>query len=133
MMLSLGVLNVGTWLDSNGTIALIGLAGTALGGIGVEILRRREARSEKKMDDAAKIRQELWDELAVVRSEVKDLRDELDEWKEKYFKLYAENMELLRENLAYRERTKELEAQKAALEAENARLQEQITALLGGR
>jgi chromosome segregation ATPase len=109
------LLDATTLLSGNNAGAVFGVIGTVLGGIGVELLRRLAARSEKKMDDAAKIRQELWAELAVVRDEVSDLRTELDEWKEKYFKLYAENTQLLRENLTLTTRNKELEVENGAL------------------
>lgn len=74
--------------------AAYGLAGTLLGGIGVKVIEILYAKSGKRVDDAAKIRGELWEELNRLRMRIESLEGELDEWREKYFTVLAENTEL---------------------------------------
>lgn len=73
---------------------LYALIGTILGGVGVKIFDWLSSKNKHKIDDAAKIRQELWDEVSKLRGEITSLRSEVDEWKMRYYELYAENAEL---------------------------------------
>ena len=73
------------------TTVIFSLLGTVFGGVGMKLIDRFFARGEKKVDDAAKLRKELWDELNSLREEVRNMRKELDGWKEKYFLVLADN------------------------------------------
>jgi hypothetical protein len=78
--------------------AVYGLIGTLIGGVGVKFLERVFARGDRKLDDATAIRKELWEELNRLRLRIESLEGELDEWREKYFAVLAENTELKIEN-----------------------------------
>lgn len=74
--------------------ALIALIGTLFGGVGLKTVEAILAKNNRKLDDAAQIRKELREETAALKVELKNLRQELDEWKEKYFNTFNENSEL---------------------------------------
>lgn len=77
---------------------IIATVGAILGGLGVELLRfwKERTKDNKKVitevqvhqiGDNAKIRQELWQEIAGLREELRESKRELDEWKDKYYQL----------------------------------------------
>ncbi|MET8315012.1 hypothetical protein ABZU78_12910 [Rhodococcus erythropolis] len=57
-------------------IAVIGLVGSVI----VEVLRRFFTNRQIQ-------RQEMLDEMRVLKAQVKELQDSLDEWKTKYYQL----------------------------------------------
>jgi hypothetical protein len=94
---------------SNGAInATVALLSAGIGGILLKLLERSFSKSDRRLDDAAKVRQELWSELERVRARIDSVERELDDWKKKYFDQYAENATLLRENTALRVENAEL-------------------------
>lgn len=68
------------------------LAGTLFGGAGLEITRRWLTRSKDKDDTATELRKELREELANLKDELNKAENELDTWKERYWKLKEESI-----------------------------------------
>jgi chromosome segregation ATPase len=73
------------------TIALIGALG---GGVAVKFVEGLFGRGNKKMDDAASIRKEQREEMAELRTIVKDLQKEVADWKDKYYQLLEKHIVL---------------------------------------
>lgn len=69
----------------NDTVAA--LLYTAVGAVVVKVAEGFILPKRDKFDLAAQIRDELRDEIADTKQEVKDLRYELDQWKLKYYTL----------------------------------------------
>lgn len=72
-----------------------------LTGISVEIIRgiynyynkktdKQIAQEKNELDDNQKLRTELWAEINKLRDDVEKINHELDNWKEKYFKLLGQ-------------------------------------------
>jgi predicted nuclease with TOPRIM domain len=61
------------------------------------------------IDQHAVLRQELKDELEVVRTELRELRNEVDEWREKYYSQVETTNELLYEVYTLKERLSQYE------------------------
>lgn len=73
--------------------AWIALIGTICGGIGLKILEHWLGKSKVKIDEAAKIREELRIEVNGLRIENKHLDSELDKWKKDYYDLRDKNIQ----------------------------------------
>jgi hypothetical protein len=110
--------NLGT--SSEHSAVFIGF-GTLLGGTLGPVARllaswwrRADRKTEREVDDAARMREELWTELRKLRADQATLRLELDEWKQKYFTLFVEHGQILeRYNLLQREHNVLIEEQTA--------------------
>lgn len=74
--------------------AWIALIGTLLGGAGLKIIESILARGSKKADTATAMRDELRKESVSLREELRVVEKELDAWKEKYFLLLQEYLEI---------------------------------------
>lgn len=81
--------------------ALLALIGTIFATIGLEGVKHIFSRGQKKVDAATEMRQELRkegeslkEEAAKLREEIRNVEKELDAWKEKYFLLLQEYLEL---------------------------------------
>ena len=82
--------------------AWIALIGTLLGGgIGIKFLDNILSRGQRKIDAATAMREELRKEgeslkreAAELREEIRKIEKELDSWKEKYYILLQELLEL---------------------------------------
>lgn len=81
--------------------ALIALIGTIFGGAGVKLAEKLLNRKRERHDLAADIREELRKDLESVRLELqrtaealKEARNDLDGWKEKYYTLLEEMINL---------------------------------------
>ncbi len=92
---------------TDGGNILNGALGLILGGALVEFGRWLLGRKDKNKDDASSIRDELREQIKMLDSRVHyaeqrvdHLQNELDEWKEKYFTLYGENVQLHRDSAA---------------------------------
>ncbi len=100
--------------------SIVALLGAVLGGVGVKVVDQwfslRKSHSRGQTD----IQLELHRELAKVREETRvDLEKvemELDEWKQKYYKLMEDHQTLVAENLYMQVRNKDLEARVKVLE-----------------
>lgn len=70
--------------------AVLALLGTIFGGAGLKIIESFLNRNKIKVDVATQIREELRTEVTTLRTELKHVEDELDEWKGKYYSLLDE-------------------------------------------
>jgi hypothetical protein len=74
--------------------AWIALIGTVFGGAGLKAMESILARGSKKVDTATQMREELRKESASLKEELRSAEKELDAWKEKYFLLLEEYLEI---------------------------------------
>lgn len=74
--------------------AWIALIGTVVGTIGLKVAEHFLGKGRIKIDDAAKIRDELRLEITANKQEIKELEEELDKWKSAYFDLREKQIEL---------------------------------------
>jgi predicted phage gp36 major capsid-like protein len=81
--------------------AWIALIATLFGGAGLKIIESVLARGQKRVDTATQLREELRREgealkkdAAELREEIRKVEQELDAWKEKYFILLQEFLEI---------------------------------------
>lgn len=74
--------------------AWIALIGTLMGGAGLKFIEKFLARGTEKQDFATKMRDELRTDLNTTKEEVRQLEKEIDQWKEKYFLLLQEHLEV---------------------------------------
>lgn len=74
--------------------AWIALIGTLFGGVVLKIVEGILARGSKKADTATEMRDELRKESTSLREELRVVEKELDAWKEKYFMLLQEYLEI---------------------------------------
>lgn len=66
---------------------VLALVGTIFGGVGLKVVETILSKKKSKSDTAAEIRNELRTDVAALRKEMKDLEEQLDIWKEKYYDL----------------------------------------------
>ena len=88
--------------------AILALLGTIFAGVGLEVVKNWFTRGQK-IDAATEIRQELRKEAedlkadaAALREEIRKVEKELDAWKEKYFLLLQEYLEI-KSHLGFKE------------------------------
>lgn len=81
--------------------SLVGLAGVLFGGVGLKVVEAWLNRSKDKDNSQLEMRKELRSEIATKLAEIDNLRkqlqeieDELDQWREKYYTLREEFLEL---------------------------------------
>jgi uncharacterized protein YlxW (UPF0749 family) len=74
--------------------AWIALISTFVGGIGLRIAEKFLARGQVKQDAATALREELRKESTSLREEMRIVEKELDQWKEKYFTLMQQYLDL---------------------------------------
>lgn len=74
--------------------AWIALIGTVFGGAGLKIIEKGLSRGAHKEEVATTIRKELRAESAGLKEELRVVEKELDQWKEKYFLLLQEYLEV---------------------------------------
>lgn len=67
--------------------AWIALIGTVCGGVGLKVAEHWLGRSKVKVDDAARIRDELRLEITAQREEIKQLEADVTKWREEYYNL----------------------------------------------
>jgi predicted nuclease with TOPRIM domain len=74
--------------------AWIALIGTVMGGAGLKLVESVLSRGTVKEDIATELRQELRSETKELKEHLRLLDHEVDIWKEKYFVLLGEYLEL---------------------------------------
>jgi predicted nuclease with TOPRIM domain len=74
--------------------AWIALIGTVFGGVGLKVVDHYLSKNKVKIDDAARIRDELRIEINSLRDEVAKLEVERDKWKADYYDLRDKIAEL---------------------------------------
>lgn len=67
--------------------AWIALIGTVCGGVGLKMAEHWLGRSKVKVDDAARMRDELRLEITAQREEIKQLEADVDKWRGEYYDL----------------------------------------------
>lgn len=85
-------------MDSGQTDAYIALAGTLLGGSGLKFVEYILGRSKHRDTLAESLRTELRSDNSALRienshlhKEIQKLEESVDEWRDKYYSLVAEN------------------------------------------
>lgn len=74
--------------------AWIALIGTVLGGVGLKIIEHWLGKNRVKIDDAARIRDELRIEITDRREEIRELEAEVEKWRGEYYALRDKYIEL---------------------------------------
>jgi predicted nuclease with TOPRIM domain len=67
--------------------AYLALAGAVFGGAGLEVIRKWLSRSKEKDDSATQFRTELREEVKNLRAELRQVEDDLEKWRDKYYEL----------------------------------------------
>lgn len=74
--------------------AWIALIGTVCGGVGLKMAEHWLGRSKVKVDDAARMRDELRLEITAQREEIKQLEKDVDKWRGEYYDLRDKYIQL---------------------------------------
>lgn len=74
--------------------AWIALIGTLFGGVVLKITESTLSKGNQKIDAATSMREELRKDQKELRDQLRVVDHELDMWKEKYFVLLADYLEL---------------------------------------
>lgn len=75
------------------TLAVL-LGGGALGAMATSIFKYLTNRREQTLTNEEKLREELQEQIDALKEEVKELRTEVNSWREKYFEIYQEHVVL---------------------------------------
>lgn len=67
---------------------VIALIGTVMGGVGLKVAESWLGRNKVRVDDAARMRDELRLQVTALREENKALEAQVDEWRAKYYEVY---------------------------------------------
>jgi uncharacterized coiled-coil DUF342 family protein len=102
----LDILDMDTPLGTKAT--LLGTL-TILAGVLIKYIESKIS-NRSTLDDHAILRKELRDELDSVRTELRDLRNEVDEWRDKYYSQVETTNELLFEVAGLKARLYEYES-----------------------
>lgn len=70
------------------------MIGTLFGGVVLKVVESILGRGQKRADTATQMREELRKESAALKDELRVVEKELDEWKEKYFLLLQDYLEI---------------------------------------
>jgi septal ring factor EnvC (AmiA/AmiB activator) len=76
------------------SIPLIALIGTVFGGAGLEFIKRWLSKAKDRTDIATELRAELRQDLNNLKKEMDAMEDQLIEWKDKYYDMLLQKMEL---------------------------------------
>ena len=87
--------------------AWIALIGTLCGGLGLKITEHLLGRRKIKIDDAAKIRDELRIEITAQREEIKSLEAEVEKWRSEYYNLSDQQIKMQTELMIALQRIKD--------------------------
>lgn len=74
--------------------AWIALIGTVMGGAGLKVVESFLTKGQSKTDIATELRTELRSEAIELKEELRRVGKEVDQWKEKYFLLLQEYLEV---------------------------------------
>jgi len=74
--------------------AWVALAGTVAGTVGLKVAEHFLGKGRIKIDDAAKIRDELRLEINANRQEIKELEDDVEKWRADYYDLRDKYIQL---------------------------------------
>lgn len=96
--------------------AWIALIGTIFGGAGLKATETWLGKNRVKVDDAAKIRDELRLEITAQREEIKQLETDVNKWRDEYYNLRDKYVSLQTELTLALQKIKD-EAEEAARHA----------------
>ena len=102
----------GVMLSIDPTVTAV--VGTIFGGVGLRLVEHWLSRNKVRVDDAARIRDELRLEITAQREEIKQLEDDVDKWKNEYYDLRDKYVQIQTELTLALQRIKE-EAEKAGI------------------
>lgn len=74
--------------------AWIALVATICGGVGLKVTEHWLGRNKVKVDDAARIRDELRLEITANKEEIKQLEADVAKWRDEYYDLRDKYVEL---------------------------------------
>lgn len=74
--------------------AWIAVMGTAVGTVGLKVAEHFLGKGRIKIDDAAKIRDELRIEIKSNKEEIKELEDDVEKWRADYYDLRDKYIQL---------------------------------------
>jgi hypothetical protein len=103
------------FLTGETAVALIGAVG---GGMFVKLIDRHYQLKEKDMDAGAHLRGELHDEIVSLKTDLKNVQRELDDWRKKYYRLFERHVLLKVINNGLRQRIEGLTGERIPPEAE---------------
>jgi regulator of replication initiation timing len=92
------------------------------GGLLVKVLDKFLPSSDKRMDDSAGMRKELWDRLEDVEDTSRAMQKDLDGWKDKYYELQSEYHKVVAENHLIRAENHQLLSKLSAMNLQIQRL-----------
>lgn len=98
--------------------AWIALIGTVCGGVGLKLTEHWLGRNKVRVDDAARIRDELRSEITIQREEIRQLETDVDKWRNEYYDLRDKYIQLQTELTLALQKIKDEAAQAAAIAAE---------------
>ena len=86
---------------------LTAVVGTIFGGAGLRLVEHWLSRNKVRVDDAARIRDELRLEVIAQREEIKQLETDVDKWKGEYYNLRDKYIQIQTELTLALQRIKE--------------------------
>lgn len=98
--------------------AWIALVGTVAGTIGLKVAEHFLGKGRVRIDDAAKIRDELRLEIAANKTEIKELEDAVEKWRAEYYDLRDKYIALQTELTLALQKIKDESAVSALLQAQ---------------
>lgn len=113
--------------------AWIALAGTVVGTIGLKVAEHFLGKGRIKIDDAAKIRDELRLEITANKQEIKELEDEVEKWRADYYDLRDKYIQLQTELTLALQKIKDESAKQALMEAQQHALDNLPTPLIDSK
>jgi hypothetical protein len=84
-------------LDTGTATLFVGLGSAIIGSLGTKFFDVKLSRKKMQVDYASQIRSEQRAELLSLRFDYQALERQADKWREKYFEVVEENIELKKE------------------------------------
>jgi len=73
---------------------VVALIGTVMGGVGLKVAEHMLGKGKVKVDDAARLRDELRMEITAQREEIRQLEEAVEKWRKDYYDLFQKYMSL---------------------------------------
>ena len=73
---------------------VVALVGTIMGGVGLKVAEHWLGKGKVKVDDAARLRDELRMEITAQREEIRQLEADVEKWRKEYYDLFQKYMSL---------------------------------------
>lgn len=73
---------------------VVALIGTVMGGVGLKVVEHLLSKGKVKVDDAARLRDELRMEITTQKEEIRQLEAEVEKWRKEYYDLFQKYMSL---------------------------------------